>query len=321
MTGYKAEVVADSISPDGVRITSMLCVYPRFIHAEVLRHRVFSSSVASSRAIPTEKLVEQVREDPFIPETFNERVKGMGVGEPLDDQENCRVLWKESAINSAWYAENLMRKGLDKSRANRLLEPYLYVTHLITSTEWSNFFALRDHPDAQPEFLKIARMMRRVMQGSQPLPLHYGEWHMPLLSSDEYHEALCECNATHYWDEWKYISAGRCARVSYDKQGESEDHDRSIFRAQSLIESGHMSPFEHIATPIDPTSGHDHGKWILHGFNPDGVLDDEIEVVDGVNRLAANTFVGNFRGWVQMRAEIPNQHDFSKILAERRTAR
>lgn len=307
MTGYKAEIVADSISPDGVRITSMLCVYPRFIHAEVLRHRVFSSSVASSRAIPTEKLIEQVREDPFVPETFNERVQGMGVGEPLDErtQQAARAVWKNAADYAASYSDQLMGLGVDKSRVNRLLEPFLYVTHLITATEWSNFFALRDHPDAQPEFQKIARMMREVMDDSEPQHLEYGWWHLPFVTKEE---LFVLCDAREQEQSWKMASAGRCARVSYDKQSESEDYDRSIFRAQSLIESGHMSPLEHVARPLHPGEGNYYVSYLKSNL-------------ESGDHDPATTFIGNFRGWVQMRAEIPNQHDFSKILSEREAAR
>lgn len=294
MTGYSVEVVADSVSPDGVRLTTLLTRYPRMIHAEMLRHRVFSHSVASSRAIPTERLIEQVRDDSFIPETFNKRVKGMGVGEPLDDQESCQLFWKYSANNSAWYAEKLMEKGVDKSRVNRLLEPYLFITDLITATEWSNFYALRDHPDAQPEFQKLAKMMRDAMEMSEPFSLDYEEWHLPFLTTSEYPEALAEGNATHQWDDWKNVSAGRCARVSYDKQGDSEPHTTSRARAARLVESGHMSPFEHVARPM--------------GYN-------EIEEDDG--RDPPESFCGNFRGWIQMRKEFDNEDDFSKILSAR----
>lgn len=307
MTGYKAEVVADSMSPDGVRLVSILASYPRFIHAEMLRHRVFSHSVASSRAIPTEKLIDQVREDPFIPETFNYRVKGMGVGEPLSrtDSEEVEWEWRSAANNAADHAERLRAFDVDKSRINRLLEPYLFVTDLITATEWSNFFALRDHPDAQPEFQKIARMMREVMDDSEPQHLEYGWWHLPFVTKEE---LFVLCDAREQEQSWKMASAGRCARVSYDKQGESEDYDRSIFRAQSLIESGHMSPLEHVARPLHPGEGNYYVSCLKSNL-------------ESGDHDPVTTFIGNFRGWVQMRAEIPNQHDFSKILTDREAAR
>lgn len=316
MTGYSVEVLADSVSPDGVRLVSLLTTYPRFIHAEMLRHRVFSHSVASSRAIPPERLIEQVERYPFVPE-FARRVLGMGVGEPLRGHElkSARDAWARALNSSLESARRMVELNVDKSRVNRLLEPYLYVTDIITGTEWSNFLALRDHPDAQPEFRIIARMMREAMDVSEPETLDYGEWHLPLVLDEEIASMLVKDDRE--WDELKRISAGRVARVSFDRHGDVEDHVSSINRARRLIESGHLSPFEHVARPINPSTSHVDSKWILHGFNPDGVLDDEIEVVDGVNRLSANTFVNNFRGWIQMRAEIPNQHDFSRIVAER----
>jgi hypothetical protein len=81
---YDVKVLADSIyglsSGQTARITTMQVTFPRFILAEINTHRAFSRNSASSRAIPTEKIIEQVVTNPFIPETFNRRVKGMGVG-------------------------------------------------------------------------------------------------------------------------------------------------------------------------------------------------------------------------------------------------
>ena len=39
-----AEIVADSMSPQGHRITTFLLTYPRFIHGELMTHRLFSIS-------------------------------------------------------------------------------------------------------------------------------------------------------------------------------------------------------------------------------------------------------------------------------------
>lgn len=292
---YDVKVLADSISPDGVRLTSMICTYPRFIHSEMLRHRVFSHSVASSRAIPTEKQIERVRTDPFVPETFNKRVKGMGVGDELDPkmQMEARIAWIAAAEDAALHAEALNEIGIDKSRANRLLEPFLLVDDIITSTEWSNFFALRDHPAAQPEFQILARLMRETMETNEPQKLAYGQWHLPLVTSDELAEL---CADPHLLTMFKMVSAGRCARVSFDRHNDEETRKASYERAEKLITSGHLSPFEHIARPID-----DMGE----GGKPDyGMWGPESAV-----------FVGNFRGWVQFRKSFPNEDNFAAILA------
>ena len=62
-----AKVVEDSISEAGKRITTLQLRMPKFILAEFNTHRVFSRSTASSRAIPTAKLIEMVRTNPLIP--------------------------------------------------------------------------------------------------------------------------------------------------------------------------------------------------------------------------------------------------------------
>jgi thymidylate synthase ThyX len=277
-------ILADSISPDGVRLTTMQTEYPRFIHSEMLRHRMFSHSVASSRAIPTEKNIERVRRDPFIPTTFNKRVKGMGVGEAFSeaDQDKARYIWEQAAADMADSAELLNELGLDKSRANRLLEPFLYVTDIITATEWDNFFALRDHSAAQPEFQQLARLMREALEESAPWTVNYGEWHLPLTS--DFPMDSFDGN----WEPWKRISAGRCARVSFDKQNEAETPEASEERAHRLIASGHLSPFEHVARPLD--------RREMEGQDWDRPV---------------NT--GNFRGWVQMRKEITNEANFGLL--------
>jgi hypothetical protein len=145
---YHAAVLADSVSPDGVRLTTLMVRFPRFILAEFNTPRMFSRSSASSRAIPTELFIEQVRNDPFIPETFNRRVRGMGIGDELDAEASAdaEAAWRTAAWCAVNAAERLMKIGIDKSRANRVLEPYLWHTAIFTATEWSNFFALRCPP-------------------------------------------------------------------------------------------------------------------------------------------------------------------------------
>ena len=287
---YSARVLADSLSPDDVRLTTLEVTFPRFILAEINTHRMLSRNSASSRAIPTEKLIDRVRNAPFIPETFNKRVKGMSVGRALFDDEatQARIHWIAASEEAARYAERLMSLDVDKSRANRLLEPFLWHTAIISATEWDNFFALRDHPAAQPEMQIIARMMREVIEMSHPNLLDYGEWHLPLVYESD--RRVLEIEAL------KMVSASRCARVSFDKHTDDEPLAATIDRAQRLRESGHFSPFEHVARPVD-----DHGAA---GGVPDY----------GMWNVEWTDFVGNFRGWVQMRKEIPHEDNFARLI-------
>ena len=271
---YSASILADSIGPHGRRLTTFEAVFPRFILAEVNTHRMLSRNSASSRAIPTEKQIERVRSHPFVPE-FNERVKGMGVGEPLSgsQQRRAMVKWLDARDRAIEAAEGLLH--VDKSRANRLLEPFMWHTAIISATEWDNFFALRCHPDAQLEFQKIAKMMQEAMWLSEPEPVERGQWHLPLLSTDE----LAEARQTQSESLWAEVSAGRCARVSYDTHNRDEHPwDDSQRRWRGLSSKGHWSPGEHPAQ-CEPEAG----------------------------------FIGNFNGWRQLRKTYAYEDDFATL--------
>jgi hypothetical protein len=224
--------------------------FPRFILAEVNTHRMLSRNSASSRAIPPEKIIERVAQDPFIPETFNARVKGMGVGNSVDPnrQDICRLAWLDSRNAAVAAAMKLIEQDIDKSRINRLLEPFMWHTAIISATDWENFFALRCPPGdemdiefpAQPEFQLTALAMRKAMRASEPVPIASGHWHLPLVGHRDR-------ELFHDPEDLARISAGRCARISYGYSGIDEDPYKSLDRAFTLEESGHMSPFEHQA--------------------------------------------------------------------------
>lgn len=313
---YKAEILADSISPDGVRMITILCVYPRWLHPEVLRHRTISHSVASSRAIPTEKNIEQVRTNPYIPATFNKRVKGMGVGDELDPEmaEEARQLWCVAADNAALSAEALNDLGLDKSRANRILEPFMWVSDIMSATDWNNFFALRLDVAAQIEFQLLARMMRDAMDVSQPQQLDYGMWHLPLVDWDAEKFPVADVYGGGYGQiqgVLKKVSASRCARASFDRHLEPEPIEKSLERAERLLASGHLSPFEHVARPMtqEDVTAYPHSPVMVPAHT--------MGMGTGYGPHSLGEFSsGNFTGWVQMRSEIPNEDDFGKLKKE-----
>lgn len=296
---YKAEVLADSVSPDGVRLTTFRLTYPRFIHSEMMTHRVFSRNAASSRAIPTERLIDQVRKDPFVPATFNARVAGMGVGEELDEgeQAQARNTWRIAARNASNSAEELLHT--DKSRANRLLEPFLWYTAIFTGTEWDNFLALRDHEGAQPEIQAVARSIKRAFEASTPAELEHGQWHLPLVTREEL--AVSLPFGDHALETAKKVSASRCARISYDRFDE-EPLEKTIERAEVLMGNGHFSPFEHVARPMVDDDVAE-GSWAM-GVEP-----------AHSSPMPGTYFCGNFRGWVQFRKEIANESRFDLAQA------
>jgi hypothetical protein len=62
-----AKVIADSIADGCPRLITLQLRYPRFIHSEFMTHRAFSRNASSSRAIPVERLIQDVIDDPAMP--------------------------------------------------------------------------------------------------------------------------------------------------------------------------------------------------------------------------------------------------------------
>ena len=234
-----AKVIADSVSPSGERVTTMQLRMHRFILAEFNTSRMFSRNTSSSRAIPVHTLRRAVRDHPAIPVSWGKNKKGMQAEEELDIYSSSEAdeIWRNAARDAAGYAADLEELGVHKQVANRLLEPFMWANTIVTSTEWDNFFKLRLHRDAQPEFQKLASLMKKAMDESTPKILNRGEWHLPHADDGDF------CNRC-------VQSVARCARVSYltfEGKQTTLDADRRLYT--QLLESGHMSPFEHQCTP------------------------------------------------------------------------
>lgn len=240
----QVKIIADSISPSGVRITTMQLKYQRFVHSEFLTHRVFSRNASSSRAIPVSKILDQVRNDPAIPVGWGRNQAGMQAREQFDksyDAGWCRAMWLQAATLAADKAEEMSEFGLHKQIVNRILEPFQWIHVVVTSTELDNFFALRDHPDAQPEIRELAKMMKAAYNASKPKKLLLGQWHLPYVTEDDRHLTI---------DDQKKVSAARCCRVSYMKHdGFRADLSEDIALHDKLVTANppHMSPVEHQA--------------------------------------------------------------------------
>jgi len=278
---YEVNILADSLHPESdARLTTFEVTFPRFILAEVNTHRMLSRNSASSRAIPTERQIAAVKDDPFVPR-FKARVQGMGVGADLAPEEYAQAItaWLDARNAAVDAAERML--FVDKSRANRLLEPFLWHTAIISATEWDNFFALRTDPGAQPEFQFLAVQMKKSLAMNTPTTLKYNEWHLPLIEAADF-----ETHGTN-WDKLKRIAVGRLARRSSYNRRDPEPDEKSIERSEILSGNGHWSPFEHVARPLFTTHK-------LH-------------------RDVAAHWSGNFYGWHQYRKDFPNEDNFAKL--------
>lgn len=247
---FYAKVIADSLAPCGSRLTTMEVRYPRFVHAEVMTHRILSRNAASSRAIPVEKMIKQVQNHPALFVWWGKAQKGMQAREELSGSDRNLAItdWLRGRDEAVITAQRLLTRGLHKQNANRALEPYAWITVILSATSWENFFCLRTHKDAQPELQYVANLMQTAYHASHPAPLAAGEWHTPYIQPEE--ESLPA-------EARKAISTGRCARVSYlthdgvrDIQADIDLHDR-LKGTGDPNEPGHWSPFEHIAEALN----------------------------------------------------------------------
>ena len=257
---FKASIIKHSISPAGKEIVTYELRYPRFIHGEVMTHRVFSRNAMSSRAIPVIKMIKQVWSDPAMPVYWGANQAGMQAAVELAGWRlwAAKALWKTAAKVACVFAWGFNKIGLHKQIANRILEPFQWMTTLVTATEWDNFFELRDHPDAQPEFRFLAKMMRIERQLSKPTLLKLGEWHLPYVGQ-------IAINTYGITIALK-LSTARCARVSYLTHDGLEPNfaaDIALFNRLAASRPIHASPLEHQATPGSVDTGNFVG-WTQH---------------------------------------------------------
>lgn len=279
--GIEVKIIADSISEKGDRLTTLHCTYHRFIHPEVLTHRVFSRNSRSSRAVPTNKLIKEINENPALPIYWGKNKSGMQASEELSyaKSSECAQEWMDAAKDAMFHSNFMKENDLHKEEANRILEPYIFIDTLITSTEWSNFFELRISEYAQPEIRELARCIKEAIDISTPNELEPGYWHLPYILEDD----PCWLNNT--YEELRMISAARCARISYRPFDGSEiNTEKDLELAKRLIRDKHYSPTEHQGTPIEDNEDFPYEEGVTH--------------LDRYGNLHSN----NFKGWVQFRS-------------------
>jgi thymidylate synthase ThyX len=362
MKKISAEIVADSIDPRGNRITSFLLTYPRFIHGEIMTHRMFSRNSASSRAIPFNKMVKMVEEDPFIPIAWQKDHKGMQGSKYITDFNELADItkqWLHASRQAILMANVLHSDNVTKQLCNRLLEPFMWHTVLVTATEYDNFFELRcpkyivnwytsqknrteifhsrkevinyveennlkngwedcrdwndiqwlqiNNSQAEIHIQVLAESMWDAMNESVPKELKPGEWHIPFgdnITAEDCFKSQPYSNKSDngfdYYNEVAVkIATARAARISYTTLGDNPriDYEADIKLHDRLLESKHMSPFEHCARVM--TEEEYLGFHLTQGNNDP--FDDNGKDIFGICR--------NFRGFVSYRYLVENNYD------------
>lgn len=293
----KAKIICDSINARGTRITTYELEYPRFVHSELMTHRMFSRNCASSRAIPVKTMLELIEANPAMPIHWGKNQPGMQASEELDEnsKESAKGLWLQAMKEAVSVARVMSGINAHKQVVNRLTETFQHMKVVVTATEYNNWFWLRAHADADPTIAELAYKMKEEYNNSIPMELRAGEWHLPyvnrirddvrspLVYLDSFGEVLGVEDA-------RMISASSCAQTSYRKSDDSIEKAKAVFKRLIESEPVHASPVEHQAMYLCEPYG-DEDDW------PEGATHKDRE---------GTFWSGNFRDWIQWRQLIPN---------------
>lgn len=270
-----ARVIADSVNKvNNKRITTLEIRVPRHILAEVNTHRVRSANFQSSRACPTSKIRSTILNHMFVPIYWGQQQSGMSAEVQLSGfrLKVANLLWKAGGYLVCGLHKALELTGVHKQTCNRIVEPWMSITGIITCTEWDNLFQLRYSKHAQPEFIALTKAIHDAIVASKPVLLENNEIHLPYIFDDD--------RATLSVEDQIKVSVARCCRVSYNNIfGAKGNTDKDIALYNRLLTDRHMSPFEHIA------------------FVP---------CVGRVSKEDHRCFQRNFDGWYQYRAFVDN---------------
>jgi len=259
-----ARVLADSTDGEN-RLTTFECVVPKWMLAQINTYGMTRRNAASSRAIPTLSIVEQIERDPYLPVAYRYRQRGM-VPAALMTPEDAGTA-ERLILNLRDYTVTIVR-ALDqlkmaKEDVNRYLEPWMWTVVVMTATEWDNYFQQRLADNAQGAFQVLARAQIDAINASTPvLRGDYGAaerdlWHLPYISDAErvgLDDRILPA-----------LSARRVAGVSYLKHGADGGLVADLGRFASLVEDGHWSALE---GPCRVGSYRDEWHGPYRGFKP-----------------------------------------------------
>ena len=303
--GFFARIVAHSkgYGHNHNDLITFHLMYPRFIHSEMMTHKDFSRSAASSRAIPVRKMLSQVWNKPAMPIHWGKNQPGMQAAHAIQG-------WKKTFLSNLWimcgravcvFVWVAMKMGLHKQVANRMLEPWQLMQVTLTTCKLANFYNLRIHADAQPEIRHLATLMGLAHNASEPQILRAGDWHLPWITEEDIHETEGRAKTRKEQTELlKKMSAARCARSSYANFKGERSIDSDLETYSKLVDSEpvHASPCEHQATPDQQITA--------------------VITIPGQSTTMQRQWVspdlhGNFTGYIQYRNTLPNHYIYDNV--------
>lgn len=346
-----ADILVSSSNDFGQTLTTFIGITPRHILAEINTHRAFTRNSASSRAVPYKKMMKLVKEDPFTLLRYMKDHTGMQGNQFFSDEEI-----EEMGIKSDWLlardmmllvSSSLAGKGLSKQFTNRLLEPFMWHTILLSATEWSNFIALRADGPAEIHFADFAHKILNALNDNKPTPIGSG-WHLPfgdkidlerLTNIIENEDTLSKAITQHEFKNGLSgmvrtklelcdilqlkISTARSARTSYINFDGKDDYIADATLHDDLLKQGHMSPFEHPAKGMNEEEFFSHSVKKIVDSNYIEFKEKEIKAgITAVGKQLSNGsyvieefgWCGNYRGFMQYRKFFNNENKLDSRL-------
>lgn len=298
--GIYSNLILKSISAESNDVVATYELdYPRFIHAEVMAHGGLPKNAQSSRAVPTDRVLD-LNAEPVYPVIWGSNQPGMASYGVLSDDDSieCKEIWESIFDAVAAGTDKLKSKKLHKQWTNRPLEPFSNIKVVLSGSGsmLKHFFWLRIDPDAaQPEIILLALLMQRQYDTHVSQILFPGEWHLP------YVDTRIADGVVHYYidgvevdlETAQKVSASCCAQASYRRLDTSVQKALDIYEKLFNGPKPHASPVHHQCTPIANTR---FGERI----NVPGEPSTWQEGITHMNR-DGSLASGHFRGFIQLR--------------------
>lgn len=327
--GVVVKIVCDSISEAGIRLITYELVYQRMVHSELLTHGMLVRNAASSRAIPFNKMAEQLTARPvrFGQANPGMQDKGEDYKASIDGEYNQRherfdqitpeEAWHRAKEDALDWSERFYKAGYHKQVYNRLTEPFQMMKTVLSGTELENFFWLRNHGAADPTLEELARCMHEARVQSVPRALKSGQWHLPYVAylggveeGWEYYEDLPETHEEGYLlkgftkklslEEAIKVSCARTAAVSFRNEDYGLEKCLEVYARLIGDERKHASAMQHAATPM-------HENSFPLDTNTSYLPDTWQEGVSHADRNG-QLWSAQFKGWIMWRKTIAGEN-------------
>jgi len=349
---FSAEIIADSISPDGFRLTTYEATYPRIVHSEMMTPRMMARNSASTRAIPSSTQILNLLTEPFVPERFGINQPGMQALINLDGikHEEAVEIWLAGRDRAVTTTLELL---LGRKEASALLDydplrefvpgetlramyekihaklPKSFDEIKLSETSFLNVHKQLASRDLEPYMFHTAVITMTEDENFYALRIHpeaQGEIaRIARLMRDardastprkldygQWHLPYVDNNEFTEVFDGIRASAARAAATSYGRQ-RAKNPDKEFVRYDDLRTGGHMSPLEHQNRPISK------GEWHIRDSARATVESlrhsGDVAKLEVAQIKDSLQFSGNLRGWRMHRKDIEHESNFALLRA------